>query len=341
VKSPPWAFFALAVGGIVLLFVTILVHEFGHGLTARRYGGEIDYILLWPFGGLCVHSLPQQSLRISQKLWRDWWVTFNGPATHFLQIPFWAVAIWLLYSSYGFRYTTNDLLADLNPLEPVKSLGRHPEVLLLGWGAFVAAQLCTTAIEVNVMLFLFTVFFPLYPLDGSKLLVTGLQLCGMRTKSAARTFIWVSGVCAVLVLVLMVYGRYVEKMSYGITLSVLLSLGIGMMGQTLELYELGRKRLLHTHPLFSHMPTRTRRVRDTENGRLDLFLEKTFDESETENERAHYEELPGGPARYGRVAGAVQILPNGEIVRNPPVGAVVPRGGGQFGALPRQIIVPR
>ena len=43
-----WA--ALLYGPILLL--TVLVHELGHSLAARRLGGEVDSILLWPLGGL-------------------------------------------------------------------------------------------------------------------------------------------------------------------------------------------------------------------------------------------------------------------------------------------------
>ena len=43
-----WA--ALMYGPILL--VTVLLHELGHSLAARRVGGHAEGILLWPLGGL-------------------------------------------------------------------------------------------------------------------------------------------------------------------------------------------------------------------------------------------------------------------------------------------------
>ncbi len=44
--------FGGALGTYALLFLVVLLHEFGHCWGARRTGGEADEILLWPLGGL-------------------------------------------------------------------------------------------------------------------------------------------------------------------------------------------------------------------------------------------------------------------------------------------------
>ncbi len=46
----------LAVMGI--LFVSILLHEFGHVFAARAVGGDCDEVVLWPLGGLAMCDLP-------------------------------------------------------------------------------------------------------------------------------------------------------------------------------------------------------------------------------------------------------------------------------------------
>ncbi|QDU21612.1 M50 family metallopeptidase [Urbifossiella limnaea] len=43
---------------IVLLFVVILLHEFGHAFAARALGGEAREILIWPLGGLAMVEIP-------------------------------------------------------------------------------------------------------------------------------------------------------------------------------------------------------------------------------------------------------------------------------------------
>ncbi len=47
-----------AVGTYALLFLVVLLHEFGHCWGARHTGGEADEILLWPLGGLASVNPP-------------------------------------------------------------------------------------------------------------------------------------------------------------------------------------------------------------------------------------------------------------------------------------------
>ncbi|QLG28539.1 M50 family metallopeptidase [Halorarum halophilum] len=44
--------YVLGTAAAVGLFVSVLLHEFGHSLTAMRFGYEIDSITLWLFGGV-------------------------------------------------------------------------------------------------------------------------------------------------------------------------------------------------------------------------------------------------------------------------------------------------
>jgi Zn-dependent protease/CBS domain-containing protein len=46
------AYFVMAVVAAILFFATLLAHELGHAIQARREGMEIDGITLWLFGGV-------------------------------------------------------------------------------------------------------------------------------------------------------------------------------------------------------------------------------------------------------------------------------------------------
>lgn len=48
----PAVSYALGLASVLLLFVSLLAHEFGHALVARRYGIEVEEIDLWLLGGV-------------------------------------------------------------------------------------------------------------------------------------------------------------------------------------------------------------------------------------------------------------------------------------------------
>ncbi len=50
-----------AIGTYALLFLIVLLHEFGHCFGARYTGGEADEILLWPLGGLAYTNPPHNA----------------------------------------------------------------------------------------------------------------------------------------------------------------------------------------------------------------------------------------------------------------------------------------
>ncbi len=50
-----------ALGVYAILFLIVLLHEFGHCFGARHTGGEADEILLWPLGGLAFTNPPHNA----------------------------------------------------------------------------------------------------------------------------------------------------------------------------------------------------------------------------------------------------------------------------------------
>jgi stage IV sporulation protein FB len=56
-QDTPGAAFAVAMV-MAILFVSILLHEFGHVFAARAVGGDCEEVVLWPLGGLAMCELP-------------------------------------------------------------------------------------------------------------------------------------------------------------------------------------------------------------------------------------------------------------------------------------------
>jgi stage IV sporulation protein FB len=46
---------------VVMLFVIVLLHEFGHCFAARKVDGEAEEILMWPLGGLAFCAVPHSA----------------------------------------------------------------------------------------------------------------------------------------------------------------------------------------------------------------------------------------------------------------------------------------
>ncbi|HSD25447.1 MAG TPA: site-2 protease family protein [Solirubrobacterales bacterium] len=83
----PIAAYALGLASALLLFGSILLHELGHAVVARRYGVQIEGIELWLLGGVAkmkgAAHRPQDELRFA----------LAGPAvTLLIAIVFWAAA---------------------------------------------------------------------------------------------------------------------------------------------------------------------------------------------------------------------------------------------------------
>jgi len=57
-----------------ILFASVIAHEFGHALTARRFGGDCKVIYMHVFGGAAMVTIPKS-------LKAEWVIAVMGPVT--------------------------------------------------------------------------------------------------------------------------------------------------------------------------------------------------------------------------------------------------------------------
>ncbi len=133
--------YLVAVAAALGYFASLVLHELGHALMARRVGIPIAGIDLWFFGGL------SQMRREPQTAGEELKVAAAGPAVTLLLLIVCLVAGTL--ASTGQHFTDVALTRE--------GFRTTPALALVGWLAFI-----------NAMLFLFNIV-PAFPLDGGRI----------------------------------------------------------------------------------------------------------------------------------------------------------------------------
>lgn len=147
--------YALAVAGAIGYFASLILHELGHALVARRIGIPIAGIDLWFFGGLArmrrEPETPGQELKVAAA----------GPALTLLVLILCALAFRLAASSANF---TEAVLAR-------EATTMSPALALLSW-----------LVLINGVVLVFNLL-PAFPLDGGRI---ARALIWWRTKDRHR-----------------------------------------------------------------------------------------------------------------------------------------------------------
>ena len=135
----------------LILFSCVVLHEFGHALTARRYHIDTKDIILSPIGGIA------RLERIPEKAWQELWIALAGPAVNL-------VIAGLLY-----------LLLQLWHLPTL--IQTDSETMVLN-----RYSILPYVMTMNVFLAIFNLL-PAFPMDGGRVLRSLLALFMRRWKA--------------------------------------------------------------------------------------------------------------------------------------------------------------
>jgi Zn-dependent protease len=158
VPDGAWIDAAMVLG---LLFVSVLLHEFGHCFGARLVNGDAQEILIWPLGGLASVDVPNTPRA-------NFLMVAAGPLVNLVLCVLCAVLLYFLCDGAQPPWDPRGY--------PGRGLGTPPEIALRTWGGlttFVStyslAAVLARLFWVNYFLFLLNVLLIGFPLDGGRL----------------------------------------------------------------------------------------------------------------------------------------------------------------------------
>lgn len=156
-RDASWANIAMFGLFIIALFVCVLLHEFGHALSARYFGVHTRDITILPIGGVArLDKLPE-------KPFQEFIVALAGPAVN---VVIYAILALILYTNYSLQFSFGELLAD-----------DSNEVIVNPIIGFLA-----TLTQANLMLVVFNMI-PAFPMDGGRVLRALLSIPFGRVKA--------------------------------------------------------------------------------------------------------------------------------------------------------------
>ena len=162
-------FFAFA----LLLFACVVIHEFGHALTARKFGVETKDIILSPLGGLArLNRLPDKPIH-------EFLIALAGPATNVV-IAGLLFPVIVLIDAFSFEITDT---ADVLFTKP--------------------ANLIPLLFYTNITLVIFNMI-PAFPMDGGRVLRSLLAM-GMNRLAATRIAVVIGQVFGLVFLLVAIY----------------------------------------------------------------------------------------------------------------------------------------
>ncbi len=138
------------VGLVLIVFLCVVLHEFGHALTAKRFGVGTRDITLLPIGGIAsLERMPEDPKQ-------EFWITIAGPMVNLVI----AGLAFLLIALSGMTLVLGDAFSDITSWSSVL--------------AFIFAS--------NLGLFVFNLV-PAFPMDGGRILRSLLSMFLPRVKA--------------------------------------------------------------------------------------------------------------------------------------------------------------
>jgi Zn-dependent protease len=201
----------------LIYLASVLIHEFAHCGMAIRLGGGAEQIVLWPLGGLSfVHhsGAPRDQIKVS----------VVGPLSNLLIAGASAGILLLTHAPWSWDY-----------LNPFGDWWPYPLTTAQGF--------VLHALKLNLIIGLFQLCVPAYPLDGGQMLVAWLTMRHGRQRAAVVN----SFIAYPIGIALAVWGFAMGDFLFGL-------IGVWVLYEAYQIRQLARSGDLDAHPAFAHTP---------------------------------------------------------------------------------------
>jgi Zn-dependent protease/CBS domain-containing protein len=143
---------------IIFLFGTVLAHEFAHSLVAKKQGREVSKITLLPIGGLASVDIPENPRE-------EFLISFAGPLFNFVFAGILILIFALVYPD-NFGDYMSDAVNEYVQVYIYNNPGAETSILDIS----TIPNALGTLIWINLVLGIFNLFLPAFPLDGGRVL---------------------------------------------------------------------------------------------------------------------------------------------------------------------------
>ncbi|HMQ06275.1 MAG TPA: site-2 protease family protein [Saprospiraceae bacterium] len=173
---------------VLVLFICVILHEYGHALTARRFGVETKDIILSPIGGIArLENIPEEPAK-------EMLIALAGPAVN--------IALAIILS------LTSVLILGQSVLPSSSELS-----LLV-----IPREFLSFVIVMNIALFIFNLV-PAFPMDGGRVLRSVLAMKWGRYK-ATKIAHWIGKSIAIIFIMYGIYHGYLMLSLIGLFIYV-------------------------------------------------------------------------------------------------------------------------
>ncbi|MBA3316078.1 MAG: hypothetical protein H0T47_22665 [Planctomycetaceae bacterium] len=192
------------VAWMLCVFVSILIHEFGHAFTMQAFGHRPE-VVLHHFGGYATYGGRAQTTP-----WKSLLISVAGPG---VQLVLFGIVVWIGYllTRESVDWGRINLWGSLFSLDEVVPAAMvHAEVFELGTPLF---AIVASLLRINLLWALLNML-PVLPLDGGRMLWALLAMAGVRNSSDWTLRISVVAGVAAAVGCLLMLGSFLAGMMF-------------------------------------------------------------------------------------------------------------------------------